>query len=224
MSAARRRSPTNAEIAERLQEMALFLDMEGVAFKPRAYEKAAQAVASYEHSLASRYRDGGEKALEAVPTVGKGIAERIAELLDKGKIEDLERLRADTPVDVLALTRIEGLGPKHVRALHEALGVRTLADLEAACRAGRVRDVPHFGEKSEQKILRGLGLLRQTSGRHPIGDVWQAGARDRAAAWRSSPVPSVWRSPARCGGARRPSEISTSSWSRRDPRASCGTS
>jgi DNA polymerase (family 10) len=168
----KRRPPGNDEIAERLTEMALFLEMEGVAFKPRAYEKAAQAVASHERPLAALFAEGGEKALLEVPGVGRGIAERIGELLHGGRIADLERMRGAIPVDVLALTRIEGLGPKHVRALHEALGVRTLAGLEAACRAGRVRDVPHFGEKSEQKILHGLALLQQASGRHPIGAVW----------------------------------------------------
>jgi len=162
---------SNAEIAEKLQEMALFLEMEGVAFKPRAYEKAALAVASHGRPLASLFAAGGEKALLEVPGVGKGIAERIAELLRHGRIPDLERLRQAMPVDVLALTQIEGLGPKHVRALWEALGIRTLADLEKAVRRGCVRDVPHFGEKSEQKMLHGLERLRQASGRHPIGEV-----------------------------------------------------
>ncbi len=167
----KRRSPSNADLAQVLREMALFLEMEGVQFKPRAYEKAAQAVEAHPRPLAELFAAGGEAALQEVPAVGKGIAERLGELLRSGHVQELERMRAATPVDVLALTSIEGLGPKHARALHEALGVRSLADLEAACREGRVRSVPHFGERSEQKILRGLELLRQASGRHPIGEV-----------------------------------------------------
>ena len=152
--------------------MALFLEMEGVAFKPRAYEKAADAVESCEQPVHELLAEGGEKALDALPSVGKGIAERIAELLEKGRIADLEKLRAATPVDVLALTSVEGLGPRHVRALHDALGVRTLAQLEAACRAGKVRELPHFGARSEEKILRGIALHKAASGRLPIGEVW----------------------------------------------------
>lgn len=152
--------------------MALFLEMEGVAFKPRAYEKAADAVESCEQPVHELLAEGGEKALDALPSVGKGIAERIAELLEKGRIADLEKLRAATPVDVLALTSVEGLGPRHVKALHDALGVRTLAQLETACRAGKVRELPHFGARSEEKILRGIALHKAASGRLPIGEVW----------------------------------------------------
>jgi DNA polymerase (family 10) len=84
---------------------------------------------------------------------------------------DLERLRARTPVDVLGLTAIEGLGPKGVRVLHEELGIRSLRDLERACRAHRVRELPHFGAKSEERILHGIGLLAGTAGRELLGHV-----------------------------------------------------
>ena len=163
--------PSNAEIAARLRELALFLEMEGVAFKPRAYEKAAHAVEAHGRSLAEIFGEGGAKALQSVPSVGKGIAERIGELLEKGRIGDLERLRAATPIAILELTSLEGLGPKHAKVLYEARGVRTLADLERAARAGRVRDVPHFGARSEENILRALALKKQSAGRHPIGEV-----------------------------------------------------
>ena len=162
---------SNAEVAERLREMALFLDMTGVAFKPRAYEKAAYAVAALDRPIAQLYAEGGAKALDQLPSVGKGIAERIAELIEHGHCEDLDALRAATPVDVMALTAIEGVGPKMVKHLYDALGIRTLADLEKAARAGRIRALPHSGEKTEQKILKGLELLKQRSGRQPLGAV-----------------------------------------------------
>lgn len=169
---AKRRVPGNAEIAARLREMALYLEMEGVAFKPRAYEKAASAVASCDTPLHELLAEGGTRALDALPSVGKGIAERIAELVRTGRIAELERLRDATPVDVASLTAVEGLGPKHVKALHDALGIRTLAQLETACRAGKVREIPHFGARSEEKILRGIALQKASGGRRPIGEVW----------------------------------------------------
>ena len=162
---------SNSEVAERLREMALFLDMTGVAFKPRAYEKAAYAVAALDRPIAQLYAEGGAKALDQLPSVGKGIAERIAELIERGHCEDLDALRKATPVDVMALTAIEGVGPKMVKHLYDALGIRTLADLEKAARAGRIRALPHSGEKTEQKILKGLELLKQRSGRQPLGAV-----------------------------------------------------
>ncbi len=95
------------------------------------------------------------KALATIPDVGKSIAEQIGELLTTGTSRYHQELHARTPVDVTALTAIEGVGPKAVKVLYDALGVTDLASLEAAARAGRIRDLPRFGEKSEEKILRG---------------------------------------------------------------------
>jgi hypothetical protein len=106
--------------------MACFLEMNGVPFKPQAYEKAAHAVATLDRPIAEVYRAGGAEALDAVPAIGKGIAERNAGMLSTGKMAELERWRKETPVDILDLAAIEGVRPKRVRALYEGLGVRTL--------------------------------------------------------------------------------------------------
>jgi DNA polymerase (family 10) len=160
---------TNAEIARVLNEIAAFLEMEGVQFKPRAYEKAAHAVESLEEPLAEVFERGGIKAVEKIPGVGKSIAEKIAALVQKGKLPYYEELKRKTPVDVSALTSIEGVGPKMIKVLYEELGVRSIDDLEKAAKAGRIRALPHFGEKSEQKILKGIGFRRQSSGRFTLG-------------------------------------------------------
>ena len=162
---------TNADVAERLREMAIFLDMTRVAFKPRAYEKAAYAVEALDRPIGELYKAGGVRALAELPSVGKGIAERIGEIVTSGTCRDLEALRKATPVDAMELTAIEGLGPKMVKALYDDLGIRTVTDLERAARAGRIRDLPHFGEKTEAKILKGIGFLKQRSGRQPLGSV-----------------------------------------------------
>jgi DNA polymerase (family 10) len=166
---ATRRAPSNAEIAATLRELALFLEMEGVQFKPRAYEKAADAVEVFERPVAEIAAREGRKGLDAVPAVGKGIAERIAELVSSGRIAELEALRAKTPIDARGLTSIEGIGAKSAKHLYDELGVRDVRELEAACRAGKVRELPHFGEKTEQKILRGIAFLVGAGGRRPLG-------------------------------------------------------
>jgi len=176
--------PTNAELAARLREMALFLDMTSVPFKPRAYEKAAYVIEALDRPAAELWAAGGVKALAALPNVGKGIAERIGELIDTGQVADLDALRRATPVDVLGLTAIEGVGPKMVKLLYDELGIRTVDDLERAARAGQVRTLPHSGEKTEQKILKGIAFLKQRAGRRPLGDVLEL-ARDIEARLRA---------------------------------------
>jgi DNA polymerase (family X) len=162
---------TNADIARVMREIAVFLDMDGVPFKPRAYEKVAYAIEAVDEPIADIYRRGGIKAVESIPGVGKSIAEKIVTLIETGRLPYHEELHQKTPVDVAALTAIEGLGPKNIKTLYHELGVRTVADLEQAARAGKIRELPHFGEKSEQKILKGIGFLKQQTGRFPLGAV-----------------------------------------------------
>jgi DNA polymerase (family X) len=161
----------NPQVAQIFREISAFLEMEGVPFKPRAYEKAAESISALEDPAEEIFSRGGVKALEKIPGIGKSFAAKIAEFLSTGKVADHEKLRAATPVDLDRLLGIEGLGPKGIKSLFEHLGVRTLADLEAAARAGKIRQVPGFGERSEQKILQGIGFLEARTGRLPIGAV-----------------------------------------------------
>lgn len=176
-SAMVRRRITNADVAQALREMALFLEMDEVPFKPWAYEKAAYAVTALDRPLAEIHAEGGKKALDALPAIGKGIAERIAGMLETGKMADLEGLRKKTPVDIIALTAIEGLGAKKVRALWEALKVRSVTDLKDAAEKGRIRTLPHFGERSEQKILEAIAFYEEAAGRRPLGEVLEIARR-----------------------------------------------
>src|SRR4051812_36791411 len=100
---------SNIEIGALLREIALFLEMEGVAFKPRAYEKAAASVETHDVPCSELHRAGGVKALARIPGIGQSIAEKIAELLTTGRIAYHAELRARTPVDIAALTTIEGI-------------------------------------------------------------------------------------------------------------------
>lgn len=161
----------NREIGRCLREFAIFFEMDGVDFKPRAFEKAALAIEALDRPVESMWREGGRKALQEIPSVGAGIAERIDELLTSGRCRELDAMRHRTPADVVALASIEGIGPQKIRALYDELNVRSVDDLEKAARAGRVHALPHFKEKSEQNILRGIEFYRQAVARHPIGTV-----------------------------------------------------
>jgi DNA polymerase (family X) len=161
----------NSELARAFRDIAAYLDMEDVPFKPRAYEKAAQAIEATDRPLAEIHRAGGEKALAEIPGIGKSMAGRLGELLTTGRCALLEEYRGRMPVDVAALTAIEGIGPKAVKVLFERLNVRTPADLEAAARDGKIRALPSFGERSEQRILKGLAFIEQSGQRRPLAAV-----------------------------------------------------
>ncbi len=162
---------SNQELVKILSEIAVLLDMQEVAFKPRAYEHAAYSIQTLNQGVDEIYEKGGLKALEDIPGVGRGIAERIEEYIKTGHIKDYEKLKKKFPVDVEGLTAIEGVGPKMVKKLYHELKIKDLASLEKAAKAGKLRDIEGFGSKSEQKILKGISFLRQSHGRFLLGEI-----------------------------------------------------
>jgi DNA polymerase (family 10) len=140
-------------VASALREMGRLLEARGEsAFRVRAYERGARAV----EGVADLGRLVDEDRLREVPGIGPVLASAIAELHRTGRSERLERLRAQLPPGVLELSLVPGMTRRRIAALHQALGVRGLEDLKAACEAGRVRTVKGFGPRTEEKILEGI--------------------------------------------------------------------
>src|SRR5437879_10100154 len=129
----------NVELGRCFRDLAAYLDMEDVPFKPRAYEKAAQAIESHDRPLEEVYRARGVKGLCEIPGVGKSMAEKLEELITTGRCTLHEEYRQRLPVDLAGLTALEGVGPKAVKILYEKLRVRTVDELARAARAGTVR-------------------------------------------------------------------------------------
>ena len=155
-------SRTNEEVAALLSEYAALLHMTGGdAFRTRNYEKAARAVAGYSEDVAQLDAAG----LRQIPGVGASTADKIGEYQRTGQIRALEELRAKIPPGVLELTRIPALGPKRALQLHQELGISSVGELADAIKAGQLAELKGFGAKSEEKLLRGIELLRQGSGR-----------------------------------------------------------
>jgi DNA polymerase (family 10) len=161
----------NQKLAKIFYEIADFLEMEGVAFKPYAFQKAAVTLENLEEDVATLYKKGGREALEDIPGVGKGIAERIEEYLKTGKIKDYERLKKKTPVKMEELTQVEGMGPKKVKVLYQKLGIRNLKDLEKAAKAYKIAPLFGFGEKTEKNILERIQFLKRSKGRFLLGEI-----------------------------------------------------
>lgn len=143
--------------------------MEGVMFKPRAYEKAALGVEASGREIKEIYKEGGKDALKRIPGVGEGIAFHIEMLLKKGSFPEYRRLKKKIPVNISELTAVEGVGPKAIKILYQKLKVKNLADLEKAAHAGKIKKLARFGQRSEEKILRGIEFLRKSGGRQIMG-------------------------------------------------------
>ncbi|PSP45694.1 DNA polymerase/3'-5' exonuclease PolX [Halobacteriales archaeon QH_10_70_21] len=159
----------NAEVAARLEEMADHLEARDVDYKPNSYRRAADSIRAHTVDVETLLEEGGEDALTEIDDVGDAIASKTAEYLETGSIGELDELRAELPVGMDALTAVEGVGPKTVASLHEALGVETLDDLETAAEAGEVRDVKGFGPKTESNILENVPFARESRQRSLLG-------------------------------------------------------
>lgn len=161
----------NQEIAKILGEIAVYLEMDNIPFKPRAYEKVAEVIKGLSEEAAEIYKKDGLKALEDIPGVGVSIAETIEELLKTGHSKYYEQLKKKTPVDLRELSRVEGLGPKTIKTLYQKLKIKNLADLKKAVQAGKIRKLEGFGEKSEENILKSIGFIEQSGQRFVLGFV-----------------------------------------------------
>ncbi|MDP2676716.1 MAG: DNA polymerase/3'-5' exonuclease PolX, partial [bacterium] len=161
---------TNQELAKIFFEMSVLLEIQGVAFKPRAYEQAASSLEALKEDVRSIYKRGGRAGLDTIPAVGKGIARDIEDFITKGGIKEYVRLKREFPVDIMGLSAVEGIGPKTMQVLYKKLKVKTIADLEKAAKAGKIRTLPHMGEKLEQRILKSIIFLESSHGRMGIGE------------------------------------------------------
>jgi DNA polymerase (family X) len=159
----------NFEVAKTLREIGIFLEMDNVQFKPRAYEKAAKSIEALEEDVEVIYGRGGVKALMEIPGVGQNIAEKIEELIKTGKLGYYEDLKKKVPVDLESLYGIQGLGPKKIKILWEKLGVKNIDDLEKAVLDKKLRTIEGFQEKTEQNILKGIAFARRSKGRYVLG-------------------------------------------------------
>lgn len=141
----------NSEIAALFERLADLLDIEGAnPFRVRAYRNAAQTLRGYPRDMDSLIK-GGED-LTDLPGIGKDLAEKIKTIVDTGKLPALQEVEVRTPGMLSDLMKIEGLGPKRVKALYKNLDIRSVDDLRRAAASGRIRELEGFGPKTEQMI------------------------------------------------------------------------
>ncbi len=158
----------NQQIANIFNEIAELLDLKGEnVFRVRAYRRAAQNIDGLSRDVASLT----DEELAAVPGIGKDLIGKIHEYLEKGSIAKHEELKKEIPAGVLDLLRVPGLGPKKAKQFYEALNIKSVDELEAAIKSGKLSGLPGIQKKTEENILKGIELIKRGSERRPLGRV-----------------------------------------------------
>ncbi|MDQ3435364.1 MAG: DNA polymerase/3'-5' exonuclease PolX [Actinomycetota bacterium] len=148
------RTLKNSEIAAAFEELATLYELDGaVVYRVVAYRTAAKSIRESGVSVADMAAKGAAQELSGI---GKTIAEKITALVESGSIPAADKLKARIPAGLVQITNIPGLGPKRTRLLHAQLGIESLEDLRQAVEDQRLRTVPGFGAKAEEKVLAAL--------------------------------------------------------------------
>ncbi|HXL02115.1 MAG TPA: DNA polymerase/3'-5' exonuclease PolX [Candidatus Atribacteria bacterium] len=187
----------NREVAQLLENIATLLEMKGEnRFKVVAYEEAAHRIENWPEPIEEVWKEG---RLKEIPGIGDSIASKIEEYLSTGKLSYLEELTKEIPPEIIHLTAIPGVGPKIAKLLYDQLGVKSIEDLEKAIAEQKLRHLPRLGVKSEEKIRKGIEMLKRQSGRMLLGQALPlveeiVGAlRERSGVTKISPAGSVRR-------------------------------
>ena len=161
----------NLAIARIFSEIADLLEIKNDnPFKIRAYRSAAETIAH----AAEKLSYCTEEQLRAISGIGKELAAKIREVAETGEIRYHRDLLEQFPPTILDLLHLQGVGPKTVALLYTQAGIRTLDELEAACKDGRLRELKGMGKKKEELILKALADRKLHTGRHLMPDAAEA--------------------------------------------------
>ena len=169
----------NREIAAVFEEISnlikIIQDDPKWSFKAAAYDRAKRSIESHPERLEDMHRDPNRKLTE-IPGVGEDLAKKIAELIDTGQSQYHQDQLKKIPASLLDLLRLQTVGPQKVRLFHNELGIKTVDDLEAAAKAGRLRSLPKMDVKSEENILKAIEVFRRASGRFRLDTAFETAA------------------------------------------------
>ncbi|HEV2827721.1 MAG TPA: helix-hairpin-helix domain-containing protein [Pyrinomonadaceae bacterium] len=147
----------NESIARRFYRLAALMDIRGDdPFRLRSYRNAAEAIETWPTPMQKIAAAEGVAGLQSIPGVGKAIAGKIMELLDRGTFDAWERIIAETPETVLDLLEIPGIGPKTAALLHQKFKVSSLEALRKFVEGGGLELVDGIGPKTAERIKESL--------------------------------------------------------------------
>src|SRR5271163_2582875 len=165
----------NREVARILRETAQLLEIDGAMIgRYRSYERAAELISSLTESIEQLALD--PKKLTELPGIGSGLAEHIQEILKTGDYSLRKKLLKKYPATILDLLNIQSLGPKKVAFLWGTFKAATVEDVEKLAREAKLRDLPGFGEKSEENILKAIETHKRSTGRFRLDTAESAAA------------------------------------------------
>ena len=151
-----------AGVARALEQIASYLEFKGEnPFRIRAFTAAAKSILSFSGELHAGVADG---TLAETKGIGPAILQVVTELVHTGRSTLLDELHANVAPGLVDMLAIPGLGVAKIRQIQETLGIETLPELEDAARDGRLAALPRFGQRTAEKILKGIAFLRQASG------------------------------------------------------------
>ncbi len=157
------------EMADVLERIALLLELKGEnPFKVRAYRQGAETVLAMEGDVVELAKNDGLKGIKGI---GDALRDKLGELAKTGGLAFYEDLKKEFPETIFDLFEVQGLGPKKIKALYDALGVDSLEKLKATCDAGKVAGLPGFGEKTQKKILDAMAANEKFADRFRLGSV-----------------------------------------------------
>ena len=161
----------NREVAQLFADVADMLSIRGdIIHRVLSYRRASEAIRELGRDINQVYAAG---ELTDIPGIGKTLAEKIEEMLTTGKLAFYDKLAQEIPPSLVEMLKVDGLGPKRVKQVYETLGITTLAELNEAAQAGKLRDLPKMGAKSEAKLIKAIeALARHGDDRTPLGDAW----------------------------------------------------
>ncbi|MGN6643888.1 MAG: DNA polymerase/3'-5' exonuclease PolX [Verrucomicrobiota bacterium] len=156
------------QVAEILVNIGTLLELKGEnPFKTRAYGNAARTIETLTEPLE---RVVAENRLGEISGIGAALQQKITELVTTGKLAYYDDLKASVPPGLLAMLDVPGVGPKKIKALHDQLGIKSVEELEAACKDGRVAKLKGFGEKTAVNICEGISRRRSYASKHLLSD------------------------------------------------------
>jgi DNA polymerase (family 10) len=165
----------NKTVARILRETAELLQIDGAMIgRYRSYEKTAEMIAGMHESIAQIAQDPAK--LTELPGIGDRMAEHIQEILDSGDYSLRQKLLKKFPATLLEVMSLQSLGPKKVAFLWSNFKAATVGDVEKLARDGKLRDVPGFGEKTEENILKAVETFKRSTGRFRVDKVRAAAA------------------------------------------------
>src|SRR5262245_23509739 len=152
-------------VAEALRELGRLLEATGAPlFRVRAHERAARTVEQLGEETLERYLAEGK--LQDLPNIGPSLSDKIERLCKNGGLPELEILREKVPSGFRELSRVEGLGPKRILALHWALGIENLDDLQRAVEQKKIREVKGFSASTEERLVAAIAAVRARGSRY----------------------------------------------------------